>query len=329
MFAVVAIVSVAHASTFVGDFVWDDHPLIQDQRCVQELAPLPTYFDRMFWSNPLDPGNRSFYRPLTTLSYALNHQMAQGKPWVFRVTNLVAHLLVCLLVFALAELVGAAPLPAAAAALLFGLAPRLTESVAWISGRTDVFAAGLGIAAILLHRRAGARLGLRVAAAGALLAGLLFKEIAIAALVTLVAWDFLESAGATRLDRLKPLWLQTVALAIYMALRLWAAARTETPPEATTRAPDVLTAVERPLAALESLGHYVLMVLDPLRPRIRIGTWVDIPYAANVAPARRRNAGAGPGRRRLDHQRRRVAAPSSVGLGVAAVHGAGRASARR
>ena len=64
-------------------------------------------------------------------------------------------------------------------------------------------------------------------------------------------------------------------------------------------------------------------------PGIRIGTGVGIPFAASVAPARCRNADAGPGRRRPDHQRRRPAAQGSVGVRTAALHGARRASARR
>ncbi|EUA39307.1 putative anion transporter ATPase [Mycobacterium avium subsp. avium 2285 (R)] len=62
-------------------------------------------------------------------------------------------------------------------------------------------------------------------------------------------------------------------------------------------------------------------------PGIRDGTWVDLPDAASVAATRPVGADVGPGRRRPDHQRRRVAAQGEVGVGAAAVHGAGCASA--
>ena len=70
----------------------------------------------------------------------------------------------------------------------------------------------------------------------------------------------------------------------------------------------------------------------PLRPIVDLESGrgaVGIPTAATVAPARSCGADTGPGRRRPDRQRRRLAAPGSVGVGTAAVHRLGRTSAGR
>ena len=71
----------------------------------------------------------------------------------------------------------------------------------------------------------------------------------------------------------------------------------------------------------------------PLRPdrRPRIGSWTrsGLPVAARVAAGRLRRADVGPGRRRLDHRRRRYAAPGSAGVRPAAMHRDGCAAARQ
>src|SRR5262249_48119370 len=53
-------------------------------------------------------------------------------------------------------------------------------------------------------------------------------------------------------------------------------------------------------------------------PGIWVGAWVGVSIAASVAPARSGRAHAGPGRRRLDRQRRRDAAQGPVGVRAAA-----------
>lgn len=121
----------AYSPALQGDFVWDDRNLIERPDSVHRLMPLQGYFTQTFW-NPTDHQrqDRSFYRPLVTMSYALEWQLWNGKPSGFHLTNLLLHLLNCLLVFLLARKWGARELPAAFGAALFGLLPRLAESVA-------------------------------------------------------------------------------------------------------------------------------------------------------------------------------------------------------
>ena len=64
------------------------------------------------------------------------------------------------------------------------------------------------------------------------------------------------------------------------------------------------------------------------RSGVRLRAGCGVPVAARVAAGRLRRADAGPGRRRLDHRRRRDAAPGSAGVGAAAMHRDGRTAAR-
>lgn len=262
-----ALVVASYAQAPQGGFVWDDHPLIEEQPAVKVLQPLHTYFARMFWSDPLDFQNAAFYRPLTTLSFAVDHWIGGGAPFVFHVTNVLLHLLACALVYLLAVRVGAKPAAAALATALFGAFPRLTECVCWISGRTDILATigALGGLAISWSRLRERQLLAGLAIAG----GLLAKEVAAAALVGIAVHELLAHTGPRRLMRAAAAaWPAAIGPAIYAAARLHAQLSLHAESPAPFYA---LPASIRPLVALQTLGTYALMLLDPLRPRLQIG----------------------------------------------------------
>jgi hypothetical protein len=92
-------------------------------------ANTKTFFTSFYFGN---------YGPLTLLSYAFDYRMGRLKPLTYHTTNLLFHLLNCILVFWLVNLLsGAAPV-AFLVAMLFGIHPLHVESVAWISERKDV-----------------------------------------------------------------------------------------------------------------------------------------------------------------------------------------------
>jgi tetratricopeptide (TPR) repeat protein len=274
-----AVVCLAYRSVPEAGFVWDDHPLIDQQPFTQQLRPLPEYFDREFWADPSDPQSSGFYRPLVSLSYSLEWQAWQGEPAGFHATNLLLHLVNCALVFALVLRAGAGGWAAFLAALLFGLHPRLTESVAWISGRTDVLASCFSLLALFLYRP-GAGAGMRRAGAGAcLLLGLLAKEVALASALALVAVEVLHArqVQARRTRSLAALAPVLAAVLVWAVLRAVAAAP-EQSPEA-----EPFTLLQRfVLFPLEGLGRYLAMLVDPLRPRVSIGV-LGIPDLRYVA----------------------------------------------
>ncbi|MFC1452758.1 hypothetical protein ACFLSJ_05370 [Verrucomicrobiota bacterium] len=74
--AVLVIVSfLAYGGSLRHGFVWDDVGLILDNPHLKSGGEFTTPFVRSFWSlteNEPDP-TRSFYRPLISVSYALDH----------------------------------------------------------------------------------------------------------------------------------------------------------------------------------------------------------------------------------------------------------------
>jgi hypothetical protein len=262
----------AYSNALDGGFVWDDHPLIEEQDVVRELAPPSTYFERMFWSDSLKlKVSRNFYRPLVTWSYALEWRAWNGQPGGFHLTNLLLHLGVTLLVFAACRRAGGSPLGAAFASALFGAFPRLTESVSWISGRTDVLATLFALGAWLLYStapRAHARRGL---AALSLLLGLFCKEVALAILVGIVAMEWVDARRNGKRSLLSVgvhVLPFAVAVAVYGAFRVHA----HVADVASSVEPAVyLPLMQRLGAGLAAVGHYARMLVDPLRPELQIG----------------------------------------------------------
>ncbi|HZI16731.1 MAG TPA: tetratricopeptide repeat protein [Myxococcus sp.] len=269
------LVALAYANALRGGFVWDDRSLIEEQEVVRTLAPLSDYFTRMFWSDPMSVSS-GYYRPLVTLGYAVEYALWDGSAEGFHLTNLLLHLVAVAWVFLLCRRAGASPLAAAVGASAFGLFPRLTESVAWISGRTDVMASAFALGALLVYR--ADRPSRRWGAAGLVLLGLLCKEVAVSVVLGLAVLE----ASAVRAKERRPaqaarnLAPVAVALLVYGALRLNALRSDVRELDAATAG---LPLAERATAALAALAHYAVMLVDALRPRLQIGVLGEHPVA--------------------------------------------------
>lgn len=138
-----------------------------------------------------EPSVRGPYRPLTTLSYALDYAVHGRWTPGYHLVNVALHGLASLLVLAVARRLAAAAWPREAdgagrgarvallAGLLFAVHPAHVEAVASIFGRTEPLSTSFALGALLLalgRRRAAWRLP---AALLVLVAGVLSKEVAI------------------------------------------------------------------------------------------------------------------------------------------------------
>ena len=91
------------------------------------------------------------YQPLTMLTYMIEYHFFQLNPNVYHATNLLLHIINCLLVFALIYALSEQYFLSLLVALLFAIHPLRVESVAWIAERKDVLSSLFYFLSLLLY----------------------------------------------------------------------------------------------------------------------------------------------------------------------------------
>ena len=196
-----------YAQSLHYGYVRDDHELIRANPFLRRSGWLAHLLTSDFWH--VSGRNSGMWRPLVVLSYWIDDRVFRWQPWGFHAVNLLAHAATSVLVTVLVRLGGAPALAAALAGAWFAAMPAHVESVAWISGRTDVWSALFFALALVLDRRAR-RAGRAWPGPGAMLAlalALLSKEAALpfVAIVALAEW--VEASGRFELgSSLRWLW---------------------------------------------------------------------------------------------------------------------------
>ncbi|HVP14090.1 MAG TPA: tetratricopeptide repeat protein [Terriglobales bacterium] len=196
-----------------GGFVWDDHLLIEQNPLLRSPAGISRALGADFWAASGGANSSGIWRPLITLSYALDGALGHWHAGWFHVANAIAHAGASALVAALALGTGASPLLAGLAGILFAALPAHAESVAWISGRTDVYCALFLLLALVLDRRARAA-GRRWPGPWPLLAlalALLAKETALAFLPVAAVAEWIGVRGRRADLRSSAIWLAPYA----------------------------------------------------------------------------------------------------------------------
>ncbi|KAM3958234.1 protein O-mannosyl-transferase TMTC1 [Aphomia sociella] len=161
--AIYALVSSVGALTYAnsldGEFVHDDIPAIVSNSDVNGGSPIARVFKNDFWGTPMsDPNSHKSYRPLTTLSFRLNHALCGFSPWWWHACNVALHAACCALVARTGAVVARLQRPfAALAALLFAVHPVHTEAVAGVVGRADVVACVFFLSSLLLYHGSSGR----------------------------------------------------------------------------------------------------------------------------------------------------------------------------
>ncbi|MBN2466242.1 tetratricopeptide repeat protein [candidate division WOR-3 bacterium] len=154
--AAVVLVSVAlYLPATQYSFVWDDEPLIVNNSLLASSGPAEI-FSRGFWAGGPDQDtgpSASYYRPLVTLSFWLDLHISHANPHWFHLVNLLLYALAAAAVtLVLWELLHSG-VWALLGGLLFAAHSSHVESVAFVSGRTDIMLTLFtGIAAFALLR---------------------------------------------------------------------------------------------------------------------------------------------------------------------------------
>ncbi|MBI5432890.1 MAG: tetratricopeptide repeat protein [Planctomycetes bacterium] len=227
MAAAIAISIAVLAGALRGEFVYDDLSLIVQNPSLRSLDGLFASFRGPYWDFARPDGEQltAYWRPLASTALFAAMRVGDGAPWVFHALSLLLHAACIALVFQLARHFFERPLPAFAAALIFGLHPVQVESTAWIAAANDPLAA-LGVLAAAVSfvgwRKRGSP-GLPLVSAFAFFLGLLAKESAAAWLLLAPALDLaLTASPDAPKPRLCAYGTFVAAFALYFGARCWA-----------------------------------------------------------------------------------------------------------
>lgn len=258
------VVLLAYAPALDAALVWDDHVLLGPRLARASVGEL--FSGPFFEATALRDAAPAYYRPIVLASFKLDAALFGERAAAHHGVNVLLHAIVVALAGAWARSLGARAPVTAAATLAWGLLPRLSEAVAWVSGRTDVLAAAFGFAALLAHpgaAREGAKRAREASALGLLFLALTSKETAIAVAVVLALRA--SKGGRARL---------AVPVGLWLALRTHALA-------GVSGEGASLTPAARAWTALEALGRYAHMSLDAWRSASSIGL-VGYPSGVHV-----------------------------------------------
>ncbi len=175
MFGLAAGSILLFAGSIHGGFIWDDRLLISENPRLREpdylwqaiRHPFPYVSSLVLWGEGM-------YRPVVSAAYGIEYRLFGQDTFGYHLVNLALNAACVVLVFfwlqrrLLRDEPGSSvPVAAALGAALFAVHPSHAETVAWISGSTDLWAAFWGLLALTVWDRFRGT-------AGAVLAGLLF-----------------------------------------------------------------------------------------------------------------------------------------------------------
>ena len=141
--ALLALVLSCYAPSLRGGFLWDDDTNVSENPALRSARGLV-----YIWTEPR--ASQQYY-PLTYTSFWLEYRLWGPWPPGFRLTNLLLHATVAILLWRTLERLAVPGAWVAAAA--FALHPVHVESVAWITERKNLLSAALYFTALLAHLR--------------------------------------------------------------------------------------------------------------------------------------------------------------------------------
>lgn len=270
-----------YAQTLAHPFFYDDVFYVVKNPAIREFVDLPQAFTQPF--SPIAPG---LYRPVLTVSYAIDFALAGLAPTVFHFVNILLHALASGAFFLLAFRVLQSFFPAFVAALLFALHPVHTEAVAWVAGRSELLAALFVFLSVLFFVSAREQAGkwqtvsLVISALLWFLA-LLSKEIALPLPLVLLVLSFISSKGSNfqyvnilKIRFSRVLFPFGLVFALYLLLRIAALGGLSIPLELTRTA--TLTFGERMALMVPVIAHYLRLMVFPIGLRLEYD-WVSFP----------------------------------------------------
>jgi tetratricopeptide (TPR) repeat protein len=186
---------------------WDDEGYVVENPDIKEctLHNVAKIFSSIYVGN---------YQPITMLTYMAEYRFFQLDPAVYHWTNLLLHIMNCLLVFALLYSLSGKRSASLIVALLFAVHPLRVESVAWIAERKDVLSAFFYFLSLLSYLRYVKKTGRKFYGFSlfSLVLSLLSKPVAVSQPLVLLLIDYVNNRKIDKKNLLEKVPFFAVAI---------------------------------------------------------------------------------------------------------------------
>ena len=209
-----------YSSAVNNSFVWDDKGFVVLNPAIRSLAKIPSFFTD---PKTVSEGSlaRDVYRPVATLSFAVDYRLFKLNPMPYHLENILLHILNALLLYILLDAVfGSLPF-SLIASLVFLTHPAQTEAVTWISGSSNVLFTFFYLASFIFYIRSQ-----RKSRPVYLWLSLLFftlsvfsKETAVTLPVLIGAYEYLFKKQRSMMSPIAKIAPYLTVAAFYIALR--------------------------------------------------------------------------------------------------------------
>lgn len=128
-------IAISYANIIDAPFIWDDEEMVVANPLIQQLDQASNIFSAGPFMEKWE--NIKFYRPIQTLSYAIDYHFWTLDPRGYHLTSIIIHTVSAISIYALFLILGFNPLLAFLTTLIWAIHPIHIESVTYISGRGD------------------------------------------------------------------------------------------------------------------------------------------------------------------------------------------------
>jgi tetratricopeptide (TPR) repeat protein len=208
---------IAYLPSLKTNFVWDSEVLYTQYEGIRGLYQLKNVFSSPAIAHQEGDGERfgtiGYYRPLAKAWSIVGLEVFGENPFAFKLTSLLLHAVVCVLVLLMVYSVTSRPLMSGVAAVLFAVNPIHIEAVVWVYSVSYLLLTAFSLLTVIFYNR-----GKMALAFGTYCAALLSHELGVLLLPTLLLHSWLLG-NKRRLSEYVPLIPFAIALVLYLALR--------------------------------------------------------------------------------------------------------------
>ena len=142
------VILAVYANSLNHGFLWDDTDVIATNSRLTSLKNIFSFFSSAYTVDAL----AGYYRPLTYVSFLLDHSLWGLNPLGFAATNIILHILVTLALYLVVSIISKTELFPLCTALIFSLHPIANETINFLSGgRNTLLCALFALLSLFFH----------------------------------------------------------------------------------------------------------------------------------------------------------------------------------